>query len=86
MRWNESIPSSHLRHALPQKAVHDAVYGLMRVIDGVTGPLTNGELKWTFCGCAAADRASGETRAQIDLREGDGMGHGLSRLDRRRLR
>jgi hypothetical protein len=56
------------------KAIDDAVYGLMMVIDGVTGDLGNSEyqvhLRTQVC---LARKGSGETIETLDLMKGDGM-------------
>jgi hypothetical protein len=56
------------------KAIDDALYGAMMVIDGVTGALANSEyvvhLRTEVC---LKNAATGEPIESMDLREGDGM-------------
>lgn len=57
-----------------EKGINDALYGLMMVIDGVTGSLRNDtqavELSVT---ARLLETDSGDVVAEVDLREGDGM-------------
>jgi len=63
--------------AAVQKGIDDAVYGLMMVIDGVTGGLSNAShtlyidffVRLAQRGDSTADRVQSE----VDLRQGDGM-------------
>jgi hypothetical protein len=60
--------------AAAEKAINDAVYGLMMVIDGVSGTLRNDQQSVELSVVVSLlNRNSGEVAAQIDLREGDGM-------------
>jgi hypothetical protein len=56
------------------KAINDTVYGLMMVIDGVAGGLSNSEyrvhLRTSAC---LASKASGEVIQSLDLMHGAGM-------------
>ena len=60
-----------------QKAIDDAVYGLMMVIDGVSGGVSNARhtvfidfiVRLKECG----ESTAAEKQSTIDLREGDGM-------------
>jgi hypothetical protein len=57
-----------------EKAINDAVYGMMMVIDGVSGALTNDEQAVELSVIVRLlNRKSREATAQLDLREGDGM-------------
>jgi hypothetical protein len=60
--------------AAAEKAINDTVYGLMMVIDGVSGTLSNEEQTVELSvAVRLVNQESGEAAAQIDLREGDGM-------------
>ncbi|MCL2309087.1 MAG: hypothetical protein FWC42_02265 [Proteobacteria bacterium] len=60
--------------AAAEKAIDDAVYGLMMVIDGVSGALGNDEHTVELSVLVQlVNRESGEIAEEIDLREGDGM-------------
>jgi hypothetical protein len=63
--------------AAVQKGIDDAVYGLMMVIDGVTGGLSNSShtVSIDFIVRLAARRVSesGDMLSEVDLRHGDGM-------------
>jgi GNAT superfamily N-acetyltransferase len=60
--------------AVAEKAINDTLYGLMMVIDGVTGELTSDELAVELSvAVRLVNRASREVTAEIDLKEGDGM-------------
>lgn len=60
--------------AAAQKAINDAVYGLMMVIDGVSGTLRNEQQAVELSVVVSLlNRNSEEVVAEIDLREGDGM-------------
>ena len=63
--------------AAARKGIDDAVYGLMQVIDGVTGVLSNGDhaVSIDFMIRLATRRDSEGDRviAEVDPREGDGM-------------
>jgi hypothetical protein len=63
--------------AAAQKAVDDAVYGLMAVIDGVTGGLRNESYNVyiDFIARLASRNPSGDELviSEVDLRNGDGM-------------
>ena len=59
-----------------RKAIDDALYGLMMVIDGVTGALANGDHAVTLTTEVRLVRREGaaeEVVNQLDLRDGDGM-------------
>lgn len=60
-----------------QKGIDDAVYGLMMLIDGVTGGLSNAThtVYIDFIARLASrdDSGSCEVQSEIDLRQGDGM-------------
>ncbi|MDQ4039090.1 MAG: hypothetical protein M3313_12270 [Actinomycetota bacterium] len=58
--------------ALVVKAVNDALYGLMMVIDGVSGVLRREEIKVELSVTARLLRGD-EVTAELDLRDGDGM-------------
>lgn len=60
--------------AAAEKAVDDAVYGLMMVIDGVSGSLRNEHQSVEITVAAQlVNRQTGEVAATLDLRTGDGM-------------
>ena len=63
--------------AAAQKGIDDAVGGLMQVIDGVTGGLSNKDhtVYVDFVVRLATNRESGDGRvlSEVDLRDGDGM-------------
>jgi hypothetical protein len=60
--------------AAAEKAVDDAVYGLMMVIDGVSGSLRNEHQSVEITVAAQlVNREAGEVAATLDLRTGDGM-------------
>jgi hypothetical protein len=68
--------------AAAEQAINDALYGLMMVIDGVTGQLRNNKLAVDISiAVRLLNRESNKVTAEIDLREGDGMCMGVSRLD-----
>ena len=57
-----------------RKATDDAVYGLMMIIDGVSGTLRNDKHEVEISvAVSLLDRTSGKLASQIDLREGNGM-------------
>jgi hypothetical protein len=60
-----------------QKGIDDAVYGLMAVIDGVTGGISNASrtvyIDFIVRLATRGDPASAEVLSEIDLRNGDGM-------------
>ena len=60
-----------------QKGIDDAVYGLMMIIDGVTGAVSNStrNVYIDFIARLAkrADAQDGEVLSEVDLRRGDGM-------------
>ena len=59
--------------AAAEKAINDAVYGLMMVIDGVSGTLGNDQQAVELSVIVKLhDQESGET-TELDLKEGDGM-------------
>jgi hypothetical protein len=58
------------------RAIDDALYGLMMIIDGVTGELRNAELSLNLQVIARLERrveGRRELVEQLDLRDGDGM-------------
>jgi hypothetical protein len=56
------------------KAIDDTVYGLMMVIDGVSGALRNAEYSLHLQTSACLTRAgSGEVACSLDLHDGDGF-------------
>ena len=61
--------------AAVQKGIDDAVYGLMMVIDGVSGQLSNAthSVYIDFIVRFATRRAKINVESQVDLRQGDGM-------------
>lgn len=60
--------------AAAEKAINDTVYGLMMVIDGVTGALSNSDQAVELSvAVQLRDRKSDSVIAEIDLKEGDGM-------------
>jgi hypothetical protein len=60
-----------------QKGIDDAVYGLMMVIDGVTGGLSNAShtvyIDFIARLASRGDSGSCDVQSEIDLRQGDGM-------------
>ncbi len=57
-----------------EKAINDAVYGLMMVLDGVTGALANESLRVTVRVVAElVEDESDDVIASLDLMDGDGM-------------
>jgi hypothetical protein len=60
------------------KSIDDAIYGMMSVIDGVTGSLRNENFEISLDLTAKIiDRESGEIIDQFELRHGDGMCMGV---------
>ena len=63
--------------AAVQKGIDDAVYGLMMVIEGVTGGLSNADrtvyIDFIARLAARGDSGAGSVLSEIDLRQGDGM-------------
>lgn len=60
--------------AAARKAIDDALYGLMMVLDGVTGALANETQRVELAVQARlVDASQGETMAELDLKDGDGM-------------
>lgn len=60
--------------AAVEKGINDAVYGLMMVIDGVSGAIANKTQAVELSVAAQlVNRKSGDVVAQLDLRDGDGM-------------
>jgi len=60
--------------AAASKAINDAVYGLMKVLDGVTGTLTNDSWRVSLRATAELlDTKSEEVVESFDLMDGDGM-------------
>ncbi len=61
--------------AAATKAINDAVYGLMMVLDGVTGMLTNESRRVNLRVFAElVDAKSDDVVESLDLMDGDGMG------------
>ena len=61
--------------AATAKAINDAVYGLMMVLDGVTGMLTNKSRRMNLRVFAElVDAKSDDVVESLDLMDGDGMG------------
>jgi hypothetical protein len=78
MRWKEFPPRSQMkREPRFRREFDDAVYGLMMVIDGVTGGISNANhnLYIDFVVRLAKRVASidDELVSEVDLRQGDGM-------------
>src|SRR6476620_984596 len=63
--------------AAVQKGIDDAVYGLMMVIDGVTGGIWNSNhtlfIDFIVRLARRDDLMTGEVLSEVDLRQGDGM-------------
>lgn len=63
--------------AAVRKGIDDAVYGLMMVIDGVTGGISNPNrnvyIDFIVRLASRRDSIDGEVLHEVDLREGDGM-------------
>ena len=63
--------------AAVKKGIDDAVYGLMMVIDGVTGGISNASctvsIEFIARLVARGDSEDGGVLSEIDLRNGDGM-------------
>jgi hypothetical protein len=60
--------------AAAEKAIDDALYGLMMVIDGVSGSIANEKQSVELVmQVRLVDRASRDVIAQLDLGDGDGM-------------
>jgi hypothetical protein len=55
------------------KAIDDAVYGLMMVLDGVSGGLSNSEYKVLRSKVCLTKRQTKELIDSVDLFEGDGV-------------
>lgn len=68
--------SADVRAAV-QKGIDDALYGLMMVIEGVTGDLSNGShtvyIDFIARLAARSDSEGGGLLSEVDLRQGDGM-------------
>jgi hypothetical protein len=60
-----------------QKGIDDAVYGLMMVIDGVTGAISNPSrtvyIDFIVRLATRGDSEGGGVLSEVDLRQGDGM-------------
>ncbi len=76
MRRIDPALSSEARDAA-QKGLDDAMYGLMMVLDGVSGAVENATLRVELCVTARlvqrARTPSSEIVAEVTLRDGDGM-------------
>jgi hypothetical protein len=63
--------------AAAQKGIDDAIYGLMMVIDGVSGGLSNADhavyIDFIARLASRGDSGDGEVLSEVDLRNGDGM-------------
>jgi hypothetical protein len=61
--------------AAVQKGIDDAVYGLMMMIDGVSGRLSNAShnLNINFIVRLTTSSDEGKVESEVDLRQGDGM-------------
>lgn len=63
--------------AAVQKGIDDAVYGLMMVVEGVTGGLSNANhsvyIDFIARFAARSESANGRILSEIDLRNGDGV-------------
>lgn len=63
--------------AAVEKGINDAIYGLMMVIDGVTGSLSNSkfavDVRFTAQLIKRVDDEDGEVLREVDLHNGDGM-------------
>jgi hypothetical protein len=63
--------------AAVQKGIDDAVYGLMMVIDGVTGGILNANhtvyIDFIVRLATRSDSIAGGVLSEVNLREGDGM-------------
>ncbi len=62
--------------AAAERAIDDSLYGLMMVIDGVTGRLANDEMRVSLKVAAELvrrDASQENILEQIDLKDGDGM-------------
>ena len=60
--------------AAAEKSINDALYGLMMVIDGESGTLSNENQQVELSvQVQLVERSSSDVVAAIDLREGDGM-------------
>jgi hypothetical protein len=63
--------------AAVQKGIDDAVYGLMMVIDGVTGGISNAGhilyIDFIVCLAERGDSTADRVLSEVDLRQGDGM-------------
>ena len=68
------LPSTISEHerAIASDAIDHAVYGLMMLIDGVTGGAEN-ETYAVEIDVSVSLREGGRTSQQLDLRDGDGM-------------
>lgn len=72
-RIDPTLPNE--ARAAVQKGIDDAVYGLMMVIDGVTGGLSNARhtVCIDFIARLATRGDSASVISEVDLRRGDGM-------------
>jgi hypothetical protein len=63
--------------AAVQKGIDDAVYGLLMVMDGVSGGISNARhsvyIDFIARLAARGDSGSGGVLSEVDLRQGDGM-------------
>jgi len=60
--------------AAARKGIDDAVYGLMMILDGVTGGLANSHNQVNLrVAVQLTDRDSHKTISEVDLADGDGM-------------
>ena len=74
-RIDPSLPDE-VRAAV-QKGIDDTVYGLMMVVEGVTGGLSNAShtvyIDFIARLAARGDSENGGVLSEVDLRQGDGM-------------
>ncbi|HJT35307.1 MAG TPA: hypothetical protein VJ783_24995, partial [Pirellulales bacterium] len=63
--------------AAAQKGIDDAVYGLMMVVDGVSGGIRNASrmlyVDFVVRFAESGDSAGARLLSEVDLRQGDGM-------------
>jgi hypothetical protein len=78
----DRIPSSYdaVQREAAMKGIDDAVYGLMMVIDGVTGGLSNAKLRLSLQTKVQLESVGdGSLVEELDLFKGDGMCMGYHR-------
>jgi len=71
----DRIPSSYdaVQREAALKGIDDAIYGLMMVIDGVTGGLSNERLLLSLQVKVQLQKVGGSLVDELDLFKGDGM-------------